>query len=127
DDEGTLVAEQVERVLYLARSRGPVVVGAASALGGWADVAQLLYAPVAVVVGCLVGVGDAAGGLAEQRRRDARAPPRRDDLGVDLGRHGLASVVVVAERDIHAEAAEVFGVLGLVVVAGEDQGVGDST
>jgi len=41
-----------------------VVVGAALLLGGGADVAQFPDAPVAVVAGDTVGVGDAAAGLA---------------------------------------------------------------
>jgi len=59
------VAEVGEDGVDVRRGGLPVVVGAALLLGGGADVAEFADAPVAVVVGGGVGVGDAAGGLAE--------------------------------------------------------------
>jgi hypothetical protein len=52
-----------------------------------------------------VGVGDAAGGLAEQRRGDARGAPSRDHPGVQLAWHYLPAGVVVGVGNVDAELA----------------------
>lgn len=70
-----------------------------------------------------MGVGDAAGGLAEQRGGDAGGAPGGDDAGVEVGGHDFAAGVVVGVGHVDAEVAQVVGVFGFVVVAGEHDGV----
>src|SRR5882724_11215798 len=65
DEVGRLVSELGKDAVQVGRGGLAVVVGAALLLGCGADVADLADAPVAVVVGCGVCVGHAAGGLAE--------------------------------------------------------------
>src|SRR5215831_13245264 len=82
DQVGGLVAEHGQHAVHVRRGGLAVVVRAAPLLGG-ADVADLAYSPVAVVVGRAVGVGDTTGGLAEQRRGDAGGAPGGDDGRVE--------------------------------------------
>lgn len=66
---GAAVAVQEVRLVELPDLVPEGVLGGVAPLllGGGADVEDLTDAPVSAVVGCGGGVGDAAGGLAEQR------------------------------------------------------------
>jgi len=52
------------------------------------------------------------------------AAPGGDHAGIQVGRQDLAPVVIIPVGDVDAQAAQIRGVLGLGVIAGEHDRVG---